>query len=279
MTAAPTGSEARALLGAAMLERYDRDGDEAALSAAIAHFRDAIAAAPDDAVPAEWLFWVGAAHVELAHRRDSLPDYDLGIAALTDVLDCLRGGDSNDGGWDGGNDGSGGWDGGWDDAAAIRMEASWRRFELLAYGDEQHDHEAALERLMLDLRAFPLTGSHPEHADLERVLHGLAHLERYWLHHDRGDLDRAIATLGAATGLGLDDRLRHIGRAALVDAYVARAALDGDPGFLDLAVAEGEAALGGVGTGTFGWRVVAPSLAFALHARDLAGEPPDPVTT
>jgi hypothetical protein len=249
--ARPGDAEVCGRLGDALLDRFDRDGDDATLTEATARFDEAVRAAPEHERQLGWRFWLGVGHAELGSRQWSLPCYDRALAEFTRVLDAVPDEDPDR-----------------DLALVCWMEARWDHFFLRQCQDGLADDRQDVLRLVADLTARTPAGTDPDHTDLARLVLGMAYSERHRVTGDRADLDRAIAELASVLGrLPADLDKRELGWSFLVDAYLRRAAMDDEPADLDRAVRDADVALADTVPGTPGWRMLLQTRAGALEAR------------
>jgi tetratricopeptide (TPR) repeat protein len=226
--------------GLALLERYDTDGDSAALAAGLALLAEAVAAAPGHPQRMRWWYGLGAAHESRADELGSVDDYDRAIGWYARIHAELPPNDP--------------------DRTFIALAltgAYWSRFWLMRYGGagEPADCRTLVEELLASIARYPVGDWDAEAAAFVRMIQGLAWEERYQAGADPADLDRGIVLLAGAVPVlpddtpwlavaaftlataywdsyGRTDVPRELNLAIAMDARAIELAADGDPTWL-----------------------------------------------
>src|SRR4051812_11881283 len=85
---AMAGADARSCgwYGELLLHRFERDGDDASLVAAIARLEEAVGRAEPGADRTRWRMWLGIARGDLGRRRELPSELDRAIAEFDALL-------------------------------------------------------------------------------------------------------------------------------------------------------------------------------------------------
>jgi hypothetical protein len=216
-------------LGAALIERSVRDDDIADLADALAYLHEAVGAAAHHPDRGRWYWCLGSGYGRFARIRDSADDYGRAVHWLRQSI----------GEHDIDNEEYIG-------AVSLLPGFAWDRYGLLRHGRECGPEEAGaavewLVAMVTDPRLRAVDARQGAAADL---VHGLALLERHGLRERRADLDAGITVLAASVPV-VDPDLPLLGlaEAALADAYLTRAGLDGDLASVDLSLRAGRSAV------------------------------------
>jgi hypothetical protein len=262
VAAPPEGTdlaEVTGLLGVALLQWYDQDGDPDTLSGAIGHLHDAAALDPDHADRVLWYESLSAGYGERASRAGRLEDHDAAVRWTTAALAEL-GPDDPD----------------FDPLNVALAEYGFDRFYARRSGQEWDEPTARAEAEQLVSGLEPLTAGDPEAASYLRMLLGMGYLERFGVTETARDLDRGIPLLEAALSeLPPDTPRRPAAGPELVDAYRHRFEVTGDRESLDRAIAIAADLIGAGDPGQPEWAMLHQSQAEAYERRwHIAAEDP-----
>jgi tetratricopeptide (TPR) repeat protein len=210
------------------LERYEADGDDAALAAGLARLEAAAATAPSHPQRTRWWYGLGSAYECRAVERGSVGDYDKAVEWYARLYAELTPDDPDR-----------------TFLALTLTGACWSRYWLLRYGGTELPVEGAppvdslapVDTVIAAARRWPVDGQDPRAAGFVRMIQGLARHERYGITGQRVDLDRAVLLLaGALPGLPDDTPWIAVATLTLAIAYRDRYATTHDEDTLDLAI-------------------------------------------
>lgn len=239
------------LLGVALLQWYDQDGDLGTLSAAIDRLDDALAVHPDHADRVLWYESLGAGYGERARRTDRLDDYDAAVRWTATALAELPPDDPDF------------------DALNVSLgEHHFDRFYTRRDGREREGQTARAWTEQLVSGLEPLTAGDPAAASYLRMLLGMGYLERFGVTGVPEDLDRAIPLLETALSeLPPDTARRPFAAVDLVDAHRHRFEVTGDRRSLDRSIAVAADLIGACGPDQPEWGMLHDSQAAAYESR------------
>ncbi|MBM7075760.1 CHAT domain-containing protein [Micromonospora humida] len=265
-------AEIAGLLGEALLEWYDQDGDDNHLFAAVGELTRALDVSPHHTGAAWWHYGLGLAHGELARLaaglegpgRAGVADHlERSVTQLTMAHRAWPAADPER-----------------DNVAVDLLEAAWKRFSWHA-PDLEEDSPAAVaevDRLERAMVGVTVGDADPHRIRYVRMLGGLALLARYdWAGRRRRDLDEGVAQLTAAlAGLPPETPRYSFASAELAAGYLELAGLDEDPNSLSLAIAVANRAIRSGRPDQPGWLSLHRGQAFGYAARwDLDHDPAD----